>query len=28
VEGPGPGQRLEPLPVTRRGDELVVTVAP
>jgi nitrite reductase/ring-hydroxylating ferredoxin subunit len=28
VEGPCPGQRLEPLPVTRRGDELVVTVAP
>jgi nitrite reductase/ring-hydroxylating ferredoxin subunit len=28
VEGPCPGKRLEPLPVVRRGDELIVGAAP
>ena len=28
VEGPCPGARLEPLPVTRLGDDVVVTAAP
>lgn len=28
LEGPCPGARLEPLPVTRRGDELIVTAVP